>query len=79
MEGTTANAVTVGLTQTDSVMKCPPDMLEVFKEEFITLQSSPKFGQPEDVADVVGMLCSRDARWITGTVVYASGGGIKIG
>tara|TARA_R110002060_G_scaffold60662_1_gene70248 strand:- start:70 stop:309 length:240 start_codon:yes stop_codon:yes gene_type:complete len=79
MEGTTANAVTVGLTQTDSVMKCPPDMLEVFKEEFITLQSSPKFGQPEDVADVVGMLCSRDARWITGTVVSASGGGIKIG
>ena len=79
MEGTTANAVTVGLTQTDSVMKCPPDMLEVFKDEFITLQSSPKFGQPEDVADVVGMLCSRDARWITGTVVSASGGGIKIG
>lgn len=79
MEGTTANAVTVGLTQTDSVMKCPPDMLEIFKEEFITLQSSPKFGQPEDVADVVGMLCSRDARWITGTVVSASGGGIKIG
>ncbi|KAG4428895.1 hypothetical protein IFR05_015624 [Cadophora sp. M221] len=79
MEGTTANSVTVGITQTDSLMKCPPDALENFKQEFIPLQSSPKFGQPEDVADVVGMLCSRDARWITGTVVSASGGGIKIG
>ncbi|CZT03997.1 hypothetical protein WAI453_011069 [Rhynchosporium graminicola] len=79
MEGTTANSIAVGITQTDSVMKCPPDMLEEFKKEFIPLQSSPEFGQPEDVADVVGMLCSRDARWITGTVISASGGGIKIG
>jgi 3-oxoacyl-[acyl-carrier protein] reductase len=79
MAGTTANAVTVGLTQTDSVMQCPPDVLEIFKSEFIPLQSLPRFGQPEDVADVVGLLCSRDARWITGTVLSASGGGIKIG
>jgi NAD(P)-dependent dehydrogenase (short-subunit alcohol dehydrogenase family) len=79
MANTTANAVTVGLTQTDSVMQCPPEVLESFKQEFITLQSIPKFGQPEDVADVVGMLCSRDARWITGCVISASGGGIKIG
>ena len=79
MNGTTANAVTVGITQTDSLMKCPPDALENFKQEFMPLQSSPKFGQPEDVADVVGMLCSRDARWIAGTVVSASGGGVKIG
>ncbi|CAG8970950.1 hypothetical protein HYALB_00000931 [Hymenoscyphus albidus] len=79
MAGTTANSVTVGLTQTDSIMKCPPDALEDFKKEFFPLQSSPRFGQPEDVADVVGMLCSRDARWITGQVISASGGGVKIG
>lgn len=79
MEGTTANSVTVGITQTDSLMNCPPATLENFKQEFFPLQSSPKFGQPEDVADAVGMLCSRDARWITGTVISASGGGIKIG
>jgi 3-oxoacyl-[acyl-carrier protein] reductase len=79
MAGTTANAVTVGLTQTDAIMQCPPEVVESFKQEFITLQSIPKFGQPEDVADVVGLLCSRDARWITGCVISASGGGIKIG
>lgn len=79
MVGTTANAVTAGLTQTDSVMQCPPEALERFKQEFLSLQSIPKFGQPQDVADVVGLLCSRDARWITGCVISASGGGIKIG
>jgi len=79
MVGTTANAVTVGLTETDSVMQCPPDALEKFKQEFIPLQSLPRFGQPNEVADVVGLLCSRNARWITGSVISASGGGIKIG
>ncbi|KAF2096226.1 NAD(P)-binding protein [Rhizodiscina lignyota] len=78
MAGTTANAVSTGLTQTDSVMQCPPEDLEGFKQEFITPQSLPRFGQPEDVADVVGLLCSHDARWITGCVVSASGGGIKL-
>lgn len=79
MAGTTANSVTVGLTQTDSVMQCPPEVLENFKREFIPLQSIPRFGQPDDVADVVGLLCSREGRWITGSVISASGGGIKIG
>jgi 3-oxoacyl-[acyl-carrier protein] reductase len=79
MAGTTANAVTVGLTQTDSVMMCPPEALETFKQDFITLQSIPRFGQPDDVADVVSMLCTREARWITGSVISASGGVIKIG
>ena len=79
MAGTTANAVTVGLTQTDSVMQVSPEMLENFKREFLPLQSVPRFGQPDDIADVVGLLCSREGRWITGCVVSASGGGIKIG
>jgi len=79
MNGTTANSVTVGLTQTDSIMRVPPDALDVFKKEFFPLQSVPRFGQPEDISDVIGLLCSHDARWITGCVVSASGGGIRIG
>lgn len=79
MAGTTANSVTVGLTETDSVLQCPAEQVEKFKQEFIPLQSIPRFGQPEDIADVVGFLCHRDARWITGSVISASGGGIKIG
>jgi 3-oxoacyl-[acyl-carrier protein] reductase len=79
MAGTTANAVTVGLTQTDSVMGLPADLQAEIKMEFLPQQCLPLLGQPEDVADVVSLLCGRDARWITGCVVSASGGGIKIG
>lgn len=79
MAGTTANAVTAGLTQTGAVMDCGPEAVESFQKEFFPTQSIPRFGQPEDVADVVGLLCSSDARWMTGCVVSASGGGIKIG
>jgi 3-oxoacyl-[acyl-carrier protein] reductase len=78
MTGTTANAVTVGLTETESVMNCPPEAIEKFKQEFIPLQSIPRMGQPSDVADIVGMLCSDLARWLTGNVVSASGGGIRL-
>jgi NAD(P)-dependent dehydrogenase (short-subunit alcohol dehydrogenase family) len=79
MAGTTANAVTAGLTQTDAVMDCGLEAVQRFQAEFFPLQSIPQFGQPEDVADVVGMLCGHDGRWITGSVISASGGCIKIG
>ncbi|KAL2211083.1 NAD(P)-binding protein [Sarocladium strictum] len=79
MTGTTANAVTAGLTETEAVVNCGPEAVKRFQDEFFLSQSIPRFGQSEDVADVVGLLCSRDAWWITGCVVSASGGGIKIG
>ncbi|CAJ0546696.1 Ff.00g013230.m01.CDS01 [Fusarium sp. VM40] len=79
MAGTTANAVTVGLTETDAVMDCGPEAVKSFQDEFFPTQSIPRFGQPDDVADVVGLLCGNDGRWITGSVISASGGGIKIG
>ncbi|KAG5659634.1 hypothetical protein KAF25_002193 [Fusarium avenaceum] len=79
MAGTTANAVTVGLTETDAVMDCGPEAVKSFQDEFFPTQSIPRFGQPDDVADVVGLLCGHDGRWITGSVISASGGGIKIG
>lgn len=78
MSGTTANAVTVGLTETDAVVDCGPEAVKRFQDEFFPGQSIPRFGQPEDVANVVGLLCGADAKWITGCVVSASGGGIKI-
>lgn len=74
MAGTTANSVNVGLIETDIIKNLDQTIQDVFKAEFIPAQGKPGMGQPEDVADVVGMLCSHDARWITGTVVGANGG-----
>jgi hypothetical protein len=66
MEGATANSISVGLPQIDSVMMCPSDALEGFKQEFIPLQSMRQFRQLEDAIDVVCLLWSQDARWIMG-------------
>jgi 3-oxoacyl-[acyl-carrier protein] reductase len=32
------------------------------------------FGQPQDIADVVALLVSEDAHWITGQNIRANGG-----
>jgi NAD(P)-dependent dehydrogenase (short-subunit alcohol dehydrogenase family) len=79
MAGTTANSLSVGLTETDSIVNCPPEIVQQLKDEFFPSQSIPRFGQPDDVADIVGLICSSDARWITGCVVSASGGTLKLG
>jgi len=31
-------------------------------------------GEPEDISGAVSYLCSKDARWITGTVITVDGG-----
>jgi len=33
-----------------------------------------RIGQPEDVADVIVFLASEQAHWLTGQLIYASGG-----
>ena len=81
MAGTTANTVMAGITQTDSVFanpNVPPDVVDKFVQEFVPEQAIPRVGTPEDVADVVGLLCREESRWITGSVVGADGGGISI-
>ena len=33
-----------------------------------------RLGTPTDIANVVSLLCSNDASWIKGQVIYADGG-----
>lgn len=78
MQGTTANSVCIGLTETDGPQQFGEQVFANFQEYWVSRQSLPRLGQPEDVADVVGLLCSKEARWITGSKVSANGGSIKI-
>lgn len=78
MSGTTANSVFVGITATEAINRQSPEVVERLKSIHVPMQSIPRVAEPEDVADVVGMLCSREARWITGSLVSADGGGFKI-
>ncbi|PHG70509.1 short-chain dehydrogenase [Bacillus cereus] len=38
------------------------------------LSTFNRWGEPNDIADIVGFLSSSDSRWITGELIDASGG-----
>ncbi len=65
--GITANCVCPGPTQTGWIT---PD----FEADLIARTPLRRIGQPEDVANVVALLASPRAYWITGQLLYADGG-----
>jgi 3-oxoacyl-[acyl-carrier protein] reductase len=68
--GITINVVCPGATQTGYIT---PE-----NEEWI-IQKTPlgRLGYSEDVADVITFLTSEQGRWLTGQLIYASGGFLK--
>ena len=79
-KGTTANSVVVGPTGTDAFLGLDESMQEFVKGTYATAQCLNRAGiaPAEDVADVVGMLCGKDSRWVTGSAVSACGGATMI-
>jgi NAD(P)-dependent dehydrogenase (short-subunit alcohol dehydrogenase family) len=73
--GITVNAISPGWTE-DSVMNTLPDQVQQLIRDWHTRGWTPmgRLGTPADVGDVVTLLCSEKARWITGQVIYADGG-----
>jgi 3-oxoacyl-[acyl-carrier protein] reductase len=69
--GITVNAVRPGATDT-------PALRSTTSEKAIEAMSSAptlrRLGEPEDIADVVAFLVSDAARWVTGSVLDATGG-----
>ena len=65
--GITVNIVFPGATQTGYIS------LELEKS-LAAKTPLGRIGQPEDIADVIVFLASEQAHWITGQVIYASGG-----
>ncbi len=65
--GTTANVVCPGATQTGYITP---------EEERRCVARTPlkRLGLPEDIADVIVFLASEQAHWLTGQLIYASGG-----
>ena len=63
----TVNAVAPGFIETDMTKDLPQDELK-------HLVPMRRFGKPEEVAALVGFLCSDDASYITGEVISINGG-----
>ncbi len=66
------NAVAPGYVETDMTAEHFADTK--VRERALKRHPLGRLGVPEDVADVVAFLCSKDAQFITGQVINVSGG-----
>jgi NAD(P)-dependent dehydrogenase (short-subunit alcohol dehydrogenase family) len=71
----TVNAISPGWTE-DSVLNTLPEQVQELIRNWHVRGWTPmgRLGTPEDIGNVVRLLCSEDAGWITGQVIYADGG-----
>ena len=71
----TVNAISPGWTE-DSVLNTLPQQVQDLIRSWHTRGWTPmgRLGTPEDIGNVVRLLCSEDAGWITGQIIYADGG-----
>lgn len=70
--------MTVVLTETEAGFNCGPEAVQQLKMSSSPLRVYRGSGQPDDAADVVGLLCGADAWYITGPVISDSGSCVKI-
>jgi 3-oxoacyl-[acyl-carrier protein] reductase len=68
--GITVNAIAPGFIETDMTAK----LNDAQREALMANIPMKKLGKPEDVAKVVGFLCSSDADYLTGQVIAIDGG-----
>ena len=73
--GITVNAISPGWTE-DSVLNTLPTQAQELIRNWHVRGWTPmgRLGTPEDIGNVVAVLCSEQAAWITGQVIYADGG-----
>jgi len=73
--GITVNAVSPGFTE-DSVLNSLPEAAQTMIRDWHESGWTPagRLGTPADIGDVVTLLCTAQARWITGQVITADGG-----
>ncbi|MCI1262274.1 MAG: 3-oxoacyl-ACP reductase FabG [Tetrasphaera jenkinsii] len=75
--GVTANAVAPGFIQTDMTAATAERMGMPF-EDFLTAAAKQipvqRVGQPDDIAATISFLCSPEAGFVSGQVIYVAGG-----
>ena len=75
--GVTSNAVAPGFIQTD-MTRSTAERIGVEFDKFIEYSASQipvqRVGQPEDIAATISFLCSEEAGFVSGQVIYVAGG-----
>jgi NAD(P)-dependent dehydrogenase (short-subunit alcohol dehydrogenase family) len=74
-QGITVNALSPGWTEDSVLNTLPPEAQELIRG-WHRRGWTPmgRLGTPEDVGNVTALICSEQAAWITGQVIYADGG-----
>jgi 3-oxoacyl-[acyl-carrier protein] reductase len=69
--GITVNAVAPGPTETEAFAAMAQPGL---RERLVAATPMGRLGEPEDAARLIAFLCSPDAGWITGRLIFSDGG-----
>jgi NAD(P)-dependent dehydrogenase (short-subunit alcohol dehydrogenase family) len=73
--GITVNAISPGWTENSVLNTLPTEAQDLIRNWHVRgWTPMGRLGTPEDVGDVVALICSEQAAWITGQVIYADGG-----
>lgn len=70
-EGVRCNAVSPGMILTDTLLAASTPE---FVEAKVASVSSPRLGEPADIAGAVAYLLSDDAAWVNGQIISVNGG-----
>ncbi|KAI3539428.1 3-oxoacyl-(acyl-carrier-protein) reductase [Colletotrichum filicis] len=80
MERTTVNSVAVGITQTELASQMPdtPEIRQFLEVKKTACSVEKRLGRVDDIAEIVGFLSSEKSRWVSGSVICANGGTVKV-
>jgi enoyl-[acyl-carrier protein] reductase III len=70
--GLKTNLIQAGITETPSLKRIPDSKRLI--QETIKRNPSGRITKPEDVANVIYLLCTDEAAWINGSVIHVDGG-----
>ncbi|HUE83515.1 MAG TPA: SDR family oxidoreductase [Pyrinomonadaceae bacterium] len=72
--GITVNALSPGFTEDSVLNSLPPEAQEMVRSWHKDWTPMGRLGTPTDIGKIVGSMCSEEAGWITGQVIYTDGG-----
>lgn len=72
--GITVNALSPGFTEDSVLNSLPPEVQELVRNWHKKWTPMGRLGTPLDVGRIVAFMCSEEASWITGQVIFTDGG-----
>jgi len=72
--GITVNALSPGFTEDSVLNSLPPEVQDMVRNWHKEWTPMGRLGTPADVGNIVALLCSEEAGWITGQVIFTDGG-----